>query len=530
MRHTVKIAFVVGVSLFLGGVCNARAGIIEDLGPEMWFDATVASSITVNGSNQVTSWADLASGGRVATAGASDNVLLGNNGWYGSPSIDFTTAGTLNFSTNQVSTGKTVFTLFQTNDTNIAWTNPIGGNFHLTDGDNRGYRGFVRSGGAIRIQPKLSPLNEWAIQTMEYDIGDRFSLWVDGNQEGTLSNTNSTSEFQGLGHNGFNGSIAQVIVFDGALTPSQRQGVEQQMMSRLATTIHVGGENTIGTDTRTGEQGNEETAPGVAGARFVRVLQNVNDTFQVAELQIFETGTGTNVALAGTATAKDNYQNNALLPARTNDNNTSGQWSDNSVWHSASAAGTWVQIELAADTDLDAVHFWGRTDCCQARQDDFNLIITDASNNELYNQRHTGIGTSPGRNQLIPLESVVSADLTAKLVDLHTYLFELDADSNDQLTVDNPNPGMFTTVIDVNNATIEVAALGDLTPGSVYQLLDADLIIGTYDNLILPDGVDGSMLLVDGTVSAVPEPSSIMLAALGLGGLALVFCGRRRKR
>ncbi|NQT40142.1 MAG: PEP-CTERM sorting domain-containing protein, partial [Planctomycetes bacterium] len=97
-------------------------------------------------------------------------------------------------------------------------------------------------------------------------------------------------------------------------------------------------------------------------------------------------------------------------------------------------------------------------------------------------------------------------------------------------TVDNPDPSVFTTILDVNNATIEVALLGDLTPGEVYQLFGADSIIGTYDNLILPDGVDGSMLLVDGTVSAaVPEPTSAVLALMGLVSLGL-FVRRRSQR
>ena len=88
-------------------------------------------------------------------------------------------------------------------------------------------------------------------------------------------------------------------------------------------TIHeIGGDGVIGIDTLTGTQGNETYGAGPTGAKYVRVVQNVNDTFQVAELQVFQTGTGTNVALGGTASAKDNYQNNASLPARAKDGNT----------------------------------------------------------------------------------------------------------------------------------------------------------------------------------------------------------------
>ncbi|NQT40908.1 MAG: discoidin domain-containing protein, partial [Planctomycetes bacterium] len=449
MMHTIKIAFVVGVSLLLGGVSTARAGIIEDLGPEMWFDATVASSITANGTNQVTSWADLASGGRVATAGASTNVLLGNNGPYGTPSIDFTAAGTMGFSANQISTGKTVFTLFQSDDTNIAWTNPIGGNLHLTDGDHKGYRAMVRSGGAFYINPQLSHVNEWAIQTMEYDIADRYSLWVDGNLEGTLTNTNSTTDFQGLGHNGFNGSIAQVVVFDGALTDVQRQGVEQQMMLSLASTIHVGGENTIGTDILTGTQDNEVTIQGIDGARVVKITQNLpGKPLMLGEVQAIETGTLTNVALGESASQSTRLDLNNYGPELAIDNNT-GNFS-----HTIDGQGEWWQVELAADADLDKLTIFSRVGCCnQGRTADIQVqVFGDVGlTNMLFDEQVLGIGTSDVRD--VPLGTLVSADLVAKLADVNTYVFELDGSDHDQLTVDNPDPSVFTTILDVNNAT-----------------------------------------------------------------------------
>ena len=519
MKITVKNAFVVGVSLLLCGIGSARAGMIEDLGPEMWFDATVASSITANGSNQVTQWADLAAGGRVATTGAGNNVLLGNNGPYGTPTVDFAAAGTLGFNTSQVSEGKTVFTLFQSDNTNIAWTNPTGGNFHLTDGDHRGYRGFVRSGGAVRIQPQLTRVNEWLIQTMEYDIGNRYSLWVDGNLEGTLSNTNSTSAFGGLGQNNFDGSISQIIVFNGALTDAQRQGVEAQMIANLSTTIHVGGENTIGVDTLTGTQANETYSPGVDGARVVKIIQNTPaKPLMLNEVQAIETGTLTNVALGGAAS--QSTQLGGFHAGLAIDNNL------NNFTHTNDGQGQWWKVELAADKDLDKLTLYSRVGCCnQGRTADIQVqVFGDAAmTNMLFNSQVLGIGTSDVRD--VPLQTVVTADLVATLEDINTYVFELG--SNDQLTIDNPNPGIFTTILDVNNATIRVEVLGALTSGQ-YTLFDVDSIFGTYDQLILPAGVDGSMLLVDGTVTVIPEPMTMLAVGLAITSLGGYVRKRRR--
>jgi len=287
-------------------------------------------------------------------------------------------------------------------------------------------------------------------------------------------------------------------------------------------THEVGGDNTIDTETLTGTQGNETYGGGITGARFVRVVQNLGETFQVAELQAFETGTGINKAeqsQGGVATAKDNAHGG--VPPRANDGNTNMQWGGGSIWHSGSTTGTWLQIELAADTDLDKVHFWGREDCCENRQGDFNLIIEDASNVELYNERILGINAEPNHRE-ISVAPLLSADLTASLAAHdagagYTYVFELS--SNDQITVDNPDPGVYTTYLDINNADIVVEALGPLTPGEVFVLLDADHLIGTYNSLTLPTGVVPVGNFWETGAVIVPEPSTLLLAAIGLLGL-----------
>jgi len=217
----------------------------------------------------------------------------------------------------------------------------------------------------------------------------------------------------------------------------------------------------------------------ISEAAYVRVVQNVNETFQVAELQAFEVGTGINKAeqsQGGVASAKDSAHGG--VPGRANDGNTNMDWGGGSIWHSGSKTGTWLEIELGRD--------------------------------------------------------LINADLTASLnahdfEDGYSYVFELG--SSDQITINEfGQPGVFNTILNVNSADIVIEAPWGLTMGQTYTLFDVDSVIGPYNSIVAPAGVDYSMLLVDGTVSTlvIPEPMTMLAVGLSVAGLGGYIRKRRR--
>ena len=295
--------------------------------------------------------------------------------------------------------------------------------------------------------------------------------------------------------------------------------------------IEVGGDGTIGTDEQPGVEQNLVNGP-LTDGRVIRIIQNKPtgpNPLMLGELEAFETGTGTNVARdinGGVAT--QSTQLGGFGPERAIDGNYGN------FHHTLDGQGQWWQVALAGDTDLEKVTIHSRQGCCnQGRTADIQVQVFDdlALTNLLFDERVLGIGTSDVRD--VPLSMVVSGEVLATLRDVNTYVFELDAAPNsDQIAVPNPDPAVFSTILDVNNATLEVElATGNLHLGDTWTLLLADSFQGSFDQLILPSGFgwNTSNLLVDGTLSLVPEPSTWALALLAFLGLG-VFGQRRSRR
>ena len=76
---------------------------------------------------------------------------------------------------------------------------------------------------------------------------------------------------------------------------------------------------------------------------------------------------------------------------------------------------------------------------------------------------------------------LASADLTAAVVTALPLEFDVNGDTDmaDQLVVENPDPNIYTTILDVDGVTFNIAATGALANGDTFDIIDADQMVGT---------------------------------------------------
>lgn len=76
---------------------------------------------------------------------------------------------------------------------------------------------------------------------------------------------------------------------------------------------------------------------------------------------------------------------------------------------------------------------------------------------------------------------LVSADLSAAVAAGRPLQFDVNGDTNmaDQLVIENPDPNVFTTILDVDGVTFQIAATGAVADGDSFTIIGADQIVGT---------------------------------------------------
>jgi len=112
-------------------------------------------------------------------------------------------------------------------------------------------------------------------------------------------------------------------------------------------------------------------------ARYVRVEFPGKKRFlQLAEVEVFSKG----VNVAKGRPAKLSSQYNTAAAGRAVDGNTNGDYAKNSVAHSAEQDSPWWEVELSAETPVEKVTVWNRTDnSAGARMNGFVVTLLDAA-------------------------------------------------------------------------------------------------------------------------------------------------------
>jgi RHS repeat-associated protein len=108
--------------------------------------------------------------------------------------------------------------------------------------------------------------------------------------------------------------------------------------------------------------------------RYVRVQLMGTNYLNLAEVQVIGSS-GQNLALAGTASQSSTAFGGTAN--RANDGNTDGNFADGSVSHTDYQNQPWWQVDLGSSQQVSSVNVWNRTDCCQSRTTNFNVIVSD---------------------------------------------------------------------------------------------------------------------------------------------------------
>jgi len=83
------------------------------------------------------------------------------------------------------------------------------------------------------------------------------------------------------------------------------------------------------------------------------------------------------------------------VASRAVDNNTNGSWGAGSVTHTNDGLNDWWEVDLQADTPIQDIMLYNRTDCCSDRLSNFRVSVLDASHAEVWGRDFFTTTTNP---------------------------------------------------------------------------------------------------------------------------------------
>jgi hypothetical protein len=120
---------------------------------------------------------------------------------------------------------------------------------------------------------------------------------------------------------------------------------------------------------------------------------------QLAEVQALSGLTNVALSSAG-ATAGASSSGFDTIPSMANDGNTNGAYggATGSLWHSGAAAvGEFWEVTFASPTTIDTINLFGRSDCCQDRDNNLTVQLFDAGGTAIFTQTNVNLQPDAGQ-------------------------------------------------------------------------------------------------------------------------------------
>ncbi len=128
--------------------------------------------------------------------------------------------------------------------------------------------------------------------------------------------------------------------------------------------------------------------------RYVRIQREGTHRLTLAEVQVFGQD---NLALAGLATQSSQFGTVAQFgPENAIDGTRVGTASSNSITHTLAEPEAWWELDLGADSDIEEIVLWNRTDCCTTRLSNFDVFVSSdpfTSTSRMDTRNQPGVST-----------------------------------------------------------------------------------------------------------------------------------------
>lgn len=301
----------------------------------------------------------------------------------------------------------------------------------------------------------------------------------------------------------------------------------------------AGGNNVDGEEFEGDAEG--QTGDPVEGVRSVRVAQAgpPNEYLSLREIEAYNTAE-VNVALAanGGVAAGSSLWPGGIHPFENLNDGVTDDDSHLAIAHTGDPPleEEWLEVRFDHLEALTSVHLYNRGDCCGDQAEDVYLeLYGDWIADLLLKSIHvTELGPETMDDLLVDVrDNIRGGTVTTWLDPETTYIFELDADAviSDEIVVPSLDIGRVQRILEVAGGLEVVLLEGDLAAGQTYRLLSAEVIEGEFDGVNLPPLAKGGLtwdtgdLYIGGTISVVPEPTTIGLLIAGV--LALLPWRRR---